>query len=49
VEALRQGEPRIEVLETSLGLTLSSNTLQPGEEEPIARRLKEILGKGRGR
>lgn len=47
VEALRQGEPRIEVLETSLGLTISPNTLQLGEEEPIARRLREILGKGR--
>lgn len=48
-EALRQGEPRIEVLETSLGLTVSPNTLQPGEEEPIARRLREILTASRDR
>lgn len=45
IEKMRRGDPRIEVLTTSLGLTICANTLQPGEEEHIARRLREILGR----
>jgi L-seryl-tRNA(Ser) seleniumtransferase len=45
IEKLSQGDPRIEVLTTPLGLTICANTLQSGEEEHIARRLREILGR----
>jgi uncharacterized pyridoxal phosphate-dependent enzyme len=41
---LSRGEPRIEMLVTECGLTVSPNTLEPGEEEPLARRLREVLG-----
>ena len=43
IEALQAGEPRIEVLTTAMGLTISPNTMQPGEEIPVASRLQEIL------
>lgn len=43
VEALRSGDPKIEVLTTEMGLTISPNTLMPGEEKTLARRLREIL------
>lgn len=41
---LSAGEPRIELLVTECGLTVSPNTLEPGEEEPLARRLRAVLG-----
>lgn len=44
VERLRGGEPRIEVLVTTCGLTISPNTLEPGEERIVARRLRQVLG-----
>ncbi len=46
VEALRQGEPRIEVSPVPIQgprLELSSWMLEPGEEEEVARRCKEVL------
>ncbi len=46
VEALRQGEPRIEVTPIPTKgprLELSSWMLEPGEEELVARRCKEVL------
>ena len=43
VRELNEGEPRIEILQTELGVTVSPNTLEPGEEKVIANRLKEIL------
>jgi len=46
VRQLSEGKPRIEVLVTRVGLTISPNTLQPDEEQIIAQRLREILGRG---
>ena len=43
VEELRSGSPRIEALVTQCGLTITVSTLQAGEEQVIARRLREIL------
>ena len=43
LKQLSEGEPRIEMLVTDCGLTVSPNNLEPGEEVPIARRLHEIL------
>ncbi|MBI2193851.1 MAG: aminotransferase class V-fold PLP-dependent enzyme [Planctomycetes bacterium] len=40
---LQEGSPRIEVLETEKGVTISPNTLESGEEQVVARRLREIL------
>ena len=46
LEALRQGEPRIEVTPTPVEgprLELSSWMLEPGEEKVVARRCAEVL------
>jgi len=40
---LIEGEPRVAMLVTDCGLTLSPNNLEPGEEELVARRLREVL------
>lgn len=43
MEELHLGDPRIEVLVTQCGLTITPNTMRDGEEVVIARRLREIL------
>jgi len=40
IEELRSGTPRIEALVTQCGLTITVSTLQAGEEQVIARRLR---------
>jgi L-seryl-tRNA(Ser) seleniumtransferase len=44
IDELRRGQPRIEVLVTQAGLTITPSTLGPGEEQVVARRLRQILG-----
>jgi L-seryl-tRNA(Ser) seleniumtransferase len=43
---LIEGEPRVAMLVTDCGLTMSPNNLEPGEEEIVARRLREVLAAG---
>jgi L-seryl-tRNA(Ser) seleniumtransferase len=40
---LIEGEPRVAMLVTECGLTMSPNSLEPGEEAIVARRLREVL------
>lgn len=43
---LIDGEPRVALLVTDCGLTVSPNNLEPGNEEVVARRLREVLSAG---
>lgn len=42
-EALRQGEPRIEIKTDKDGLRVGVWMMQPGDEQVVSRRLKEVL------
>lgn len=43
---LIEGTPRVAMLVTDCGLTLSPNNLQPGDEKIVAKRLREVLSAG---
>jgi hypothetical protein len=46
VKRLRDGDPRIEIRATLPdGLEVGVFMLQPGEDEIVGRRLREVLGK----
>ena len=40
---MREGKPSIATLNSAYGFTLVSATLQPGEEEIVGKRLREVL------
>lgn len=43
IRAMREGEPSVVVRRSSDGIAVDPMTLMPGEEEIVARRLKEVL------
>jgi hypothetical protein len=44
VSALIEGDPPIVPRPTSLGVMFDPMTMEPGEEEIVARRLRKLLG-----
>jgi L-seryl-tRNA(Ser) seleniumtransferase len=46
-KALQEGDPSVVALRTPLGVTIVTWMMNPGEEVIVARRLKEVLEKGR--
>ena len=44
---LQEGEPSVVPLRTPMGITIVTWMMEPGEEEIVARRLKEVLTKAR--
>jgi hypothetical protein len=46
-KALQEGDPSVVALRTPLGVTIVTWMMNPGEEVIVARRMKEVLERGR--
>jgi hypothetical protein len=43
IAAMRDGDPSVVIRSVSTGVVIDPMTMMPGEEEAVARRLKEVL------